>query len=67
MHLSEYMAEHGLTDTQVAISIGRSRVTVSRIRRRRVRPDWDTIDALRAFTGGQVTADDFMGPNEPRR
>lgn len=60
MHLSEYMASKSLSDDQVADAIKRSRATVSRIRRRKVRPDWDTIEALREFSDGIVTADDFQ-------
>lgn len=60
MHLSEYMTANNLDDDAVAAGIKRSRVTVSRIRRRKVRPDWDTIAELRTFTGDQVTADDFQ-------
>jgi hypothetical protein len=60
MHLSDYMAKHDLDDEQVAAGIDRSRVTVSRIRRRKVRPDWDTIEAIKKFTKGAVTADDFQ-------
>ena len=59
MHLSNYMAERNLSDDAVASAIGRSRVTVSRIRRRKVRPDWETIEALREFSAGAITADDF--------
>ncbi len=60
MHLSEYMAAHDLDDDAVAAGINRSRVTVSRIRRRKVRPDWATIAEIKRFTGDQVTADDFQ-------
>ena len=60
MHLSEYMASKSLSDDQVAIAIKRSRATVSRIRRKKVRPDWDTIEALREFSDGIVTADDML-------
>ncbi len=60
MHLSEYMIANNLDDDAVAAGISRSRVTVSRIRRRKVRPDWDTIAELRTFTKDQVTADDFQ-------
>lgn len=59
MHLSEYMTLHNLDDDAIASGINRSRVTVSRIRRRKVRPDWETIERLNTFTAGQVTADDF--------
>ncbi len=60
MHLSDYMTLRGLSDDEMAGQIGRSRATVSRMRRRVARPDWDTIDALRRATKGQVTANDFM-------
>lgn len=59
MHLSEYMSANHLDDDEVAVAINRSRVTVSRIRRRKVRPDWQTITKIKEFTDGQVTADDF--------
>jgi transcriptional regulator with XRE-family HTH domain len=59
MHLSIFMQSKNLTDDQVAKAIRRSRATVSRIRRRKVRPDWETIQNLRVFTKGDVTADDF--------
>lgn len=60
MHLSEYMTLHNLDDDAVAAGISRSRVTVSRIRRRKVRPDWDTLEEIRAFTNGASTADDYQ-------
>jgi transcriptional regulator with XRE-family HTH domain len=59
VHLSDYMAERGLSDEEVGKAIDRDRVTVSRIRRRKVRPDWTTIEKLKTFSGGQITADDF--------
>lgn len=64
MHLSDYMAGKNplakrLRDDEVAAAIGRSRVTVSRIRRKKVRPDWKTIKAIEDFTEGLVTANDF--------
>lgn len=59
MHLSDFMAKHLLTDEQVAAAIKRTRVSVSRYRRRLVRPDWDTIEAIRIFTGGKVKSEDW--------
>ncbi len=59
MHLSAYMAANNLTDNEVASAIRRSRPTVSRIRRKLVRPDWGTIKNIEEFTGGAVTASDF--------
>lgn len=60
MHLSDYMTTNSLSDDQVAESLKCSRATVSRIRRRKVRPDWATIEKIKTFTNGQVTADDFV-------
>lgn len=62
MHLSEFMAERGLSDEAVADAVGRNRVSVSRWRRRLVRPDWGAIDALKAFSDGAVSAEDWSGP-----
>lgn len=59
-HLSDYMAAQKLSDADVAQKIERSRETVSRIRRRKVRPDWDTIDRIEKFSNGEVTANDFV-------
>lgn len=59
MHLSAYMDLHGFSDEQVAAATGRSRATVSRIRRRKTRPDWDTIEIFRDWSSGIITADDF--------
>lgn len=67
MHLSDYMAGKNRegkiwSDDEFAALIGRSRPTISRIRRRKLRPDWDTIRIIADVTDGLVTADDFMGP-----
>jgi hypothetical protein len=60
MHLSDYMLWKNLTDTEVASRIGRDRATISRIRRRVVRPDWPTIAQLKKMSRGEITADDFI-------
>ena len=60
VHLSDYMADRGLSDEEVAKGISRSRPTVSRIRRRLVRPDWETIEAIKTFTEGASSADDYQ-------
>ena len=59
MHISLYMRRNALSDDDFARIIGRSRATVSRIRRGKVRPDWDTIQRIRTATKGSVTANDF--------
>jgi hypothetical protein len=43
----------------------RSRPTVSRIRRRLVRPDWETIEKIKKFTDGVSTADDYQNIEVP--
>ena len=60
VHLSDYMADKGLSDEDVAKGISRSRPTVSRIRRKLVRPDWETIENIKTFTKGASTADDYQ-------
>lgn len=60
MHLADYMIDKNLSDDEVAKGISRSRPTVSRIRRRLVRPDWETIEAIKKFTNGFSTADDYQ-------
>ncbi len=69
VHLADYMAERGLSDEAVAEGIKRSRPTVSRIRRRLVRPDWETIEEIKRFTDGASSADDYQNiedtPAEP--
>lgn len=59
MHLADYMAKLSLSDERVAKAIRRSRATVSRIRRKLVRPDWGTIREMTRFSGGKITANDF--------
>ena len=67
VHLADYMAEKGLSDETVAEGINRSRPTVSRIRRRLVRPDWETIEKIKEFTNGASTADDLPKHRAARR
>lgn len=59
VHLAEYMQANDLSDDEVAKEISRSRPTVSRIRRRIVRPDWETIEEIKKFTKGASTAEDY--------
>lgn len=65
VHLADYMADKGLSDEEVAAGISRSRPTVSRIRRRLVRPDWETIEKIKEFTHGFSTADDYQDISAP--
>lgn len=70
MHLADYMQGKNpegrkFSDEEIAAAIKRSRATVSRIRRGKVRPDWATIKALENFTGGLVAANDFTNLPTP--
>lgn len=71
MHLADYMAGKNpegrkFSDDEIATRIRRTRATVSRIRRGKVRPDWGTIKVLEEVTGGLVTASDFIElPSDP--
>ncbi len=60
MHLADYMARKGVTDQVAADETGFSRPTISRIRRRKVKPTWDTLAVLKDWSGGKITADDFV-------
>lgn len=61
------MFDRNLSDEAVADAIGCSRVTISRIRRSIVRPDWSTIKKLKELSGGLVTADDFEADPVPAK
>ena len=60
MHLSDYMRAQSLTDKQVAAEIGTSRATISRIRRGKMRPGWPTLEKLKIWSNGGISADDFI-------
>lgn len=60
MRLADYMQANGLSDDTVAAATGRNRATVSRWRRGKLRPDWEALERIKDFTGGAVTADDWL-------
>lgn len=60
MHLSDYMAQKGLKDEDVAAAIGKNRVSVSRYRRNLIRPSWRAIERIKEFTKNEVTAEDWL-------
>lgn len=60
MKLSDWRKREGLTQVQVAEKIGRTHPTVSRIEAGEHRPDWATLEAITALTGGEVTPNDFI-------
>ena len=66
MKLADYLKANGITATAFAAKIARSTATVSRLSRGRQRPDWSTLEAIRAATDGKVTANDFHGAERDR-
>lgn len=59
MTLSDWMAQEGITDEQMAEKCGVDRVTISRVRRHVNRPSWSLVLKIKDLSGGAVTADDF--------
>ena len=66
MKLCDYLTTNGLTLAAFAAMSGLSVPTVSRLRRGLHRPDWKTLDAIKAATDGQVTANDFFADDTTR-
>lgn len=66
MQLSEFMAERGLDDEEMASLVRKSfkgscdRSTISRIRRGKCRPSWELIACFKSLSRGKVSADDFL-------
>lgn len=61
MQLADYMAVKKLDDAAVGALIKRSRVSVSRYRRKLEIPSSETIALIVAATGGAVTANELLG------
>jgi len=49
-----------LTDKEVAAAIGCERASVTRYRNGNMRPKLEKVVKITEFTGGQVTADDWI-------
>lgn len=65
MTLGEYFGTEGaLTPSQLARLIGKSVSFVTLLRDEKRRPSMDTVDAILEATGGKVSGDDWMTPNE---
>lgn len=61
MTLSEFMAQEGMTDLQLAEKVNRDRSNVYRWRVGDTKPDFDALVAIERMSGGKVTARDFAG------
>jgi transcriptional regulator with XRE-family HTH domain len=64
MKLERYMERHGLKDIDLSAKVGCDRSTISRIRRGKQLPDWQTMMDIMVETG-EVFPDDFI-PNDYR-
>lgn len=64
MHLSKYMADNGLSDEKVAAAIGKSRVSVTRYRNGKMRPNWETTERICEWSNGAVTPNDWLPQTE---
>lgn len=65
MRLDEYLNQkkgEGLTEEAFASRVGLSQGQVNRLRRGASRPSFNTLVRIRDATEGQVTPDDFIGP-----
>jgi len=60
MDLATYMTANDLDDAAMAAKIGRSRVAVSRYRRKLEIPSPGTIRMIVEVSGGEVTANELL-------
>lgn len=64
MKLSEWLKQNELTATAFAKAAGLDVSTVTRSINGQRRPEWDTLDKIRAATNGEVTPNDFIPDQE---
>jgi transcriptional regulator with XRE-family HTH domain len=62
--LQSYRERAGLTLDVLAERVGVSKATLSRIENRKQAPSLDLVSKLKAASGGEVSADDFL-PADP--
>ncbi|MFA7308105.1 MAG: XRE family transcriptional regulator [Hyphomicrobium sp.] len=60
MKLNEYLSSNGISDADFATAIERDRSSVSRLRRSKTKPDWETAQRIYEATAGAVTPTDFF-------
>ncbi|MBV8895508.1 MAG: hypothetical protein JO051_03275 [Acidobacteriaceae bacterium] len=65
MKLADYLALAKMNDGAFAKLIGRDTSVVNRLRREKIKPDWQTVARIQEATGGAVTATDFVPAVEP--
>lgn len=67
MRLADYLRDRQIRPSALALAIGLSPSTVTRILRGERTPSLSLIARIREATDGAVTADDFLPAREPAR
>jgi transcriptional regulator with XRE-family HTH domain len=60
MKLSRYMRLHNVTDSELAVAIGKCRTAVLRYRHGSITPPVNVIAQIEKVTAGKVTFEDFV-------
>ena len=60
MTLAAYMDRKKLSDEEIALNVGVSRVSISRVHRGLQQPSLELMRRLAEFTGGAVMPNDFL-------
>lgn len=60
MKLEDWMAQAGITDTQLATKVGRDRSVIAKLRAGKTMPSLQVLAAFERLSEGQVTARDFL-------
>lgn len=64
MKLAEWIKDRRMTQQEFSEAISEPPSNVSRWVLGRVRPRWAPLKKIKEFTGGEVTADDFLADAE---
>lgn len=64
MTLTDFLQKHGIRQADFAAQIGRSAPYVSMLCRGQIWPSREVVNRIQSATGGKVTANDFVQPQE---
>lgn len=65
MQLTDYLTANKIMPSAFAARVGVDKSTVSRWLDGSLRPGWESLKRIAVATDGQVTANDFIGVQEP--
>ncbi len=60
MKLAHWLKQNRKRQAELASAVRRSPSQISRIANGRSRPSWELVERIHGFTGGAVTATDFI-------